>query len=110
MIVAQLTIASIIVMLLDELLQKGHGIGSGISLFIATNICETVAWKAMSPAKISTPNGDQFEGAIISFFHQFFFSSNKLNAIKEAFYRPYGPNLMNLVVTLTIFALVVYFQ
>lgn len=110
MIVGQLTVASIIVMLLDELLQKGHGIGSGISLFIATNICETVAWKAMSPAKISTPNGDQFEGAIISFFHQFFFSSNKLNAIKEAFYRPYGPNLMNLVVTLMIFALVVYFQ
>merc|ERR1712178_327717 len=34
----------IIVLLLDELLQKGYGLGSGISLFIATNICETIVW------------------------------------------------------------------
>ncbi|KAK9132206.1 hypothetical protein Scep_011734 [Stephania cephalantha] len=32
-------VAGIIVMCLDELLQKGYGLGSGISLFIATNIC-----------------------------------------------------------------------
>ena len=39
LIVMQLSIAGLIVILLDELLQKGYGIGSGISLFIATNIC-----------------------------------------------------------------------
>merc|ERR1712028_227566 len=33
-----------IVIVLDELLQKGYGLGSGISLFIATNICETIVW------------------------------------------------------------------
>ncbi|KAL2484100.1 SecY protein transport family protein [Forsythia ovata] len=27
---------------LDKLLQKGYGLGSGISLFIATNICEII--------------------------------------------------------------------
>lgn len=27
-------------------LQKGYGLGSGISLFIATNICESIMWKA----------------------------------------------------------------
>merc|ERR1712066_239052 len=40
LIVIQLFIAGLIVLLLDELLQKGYGLGSGISLFIATNICE----------------------------------------------------------------------
>lgn len=38
LIILQLCFAAIIVMCLDELLQKGYGLGSGISLFIATNI------------------------------------------------------------------------
>ena len=36
--VIQLIVAALIVILLDELLQKGYGLGSGINLFIATNI------------------------------------------------------------------------
>ena len=36
------------VICLDELLQNGYGLGSGISLFIATNICEQIIWKAFS--------------------------------------------------------------
>ncbi|RRT77287.1 hypothetical protein B296_00025439 [Ensete ventricosum] len=39
LIILQLFFAGIIVICLDELLQKGYGLGSGISLFIATNIC-----------------------------------------------------------------------
>ena len=42
LIILQLFVAGIIVIILDELLQKGYGLGSGISLFIATNICETI--------------------------------------------------------------------
>lgn len=53
----QLFIAGLIVLLLDELLQKGYGLGSGISLFIATNICETIVWKAFSPATVNTGRG-----------------------------------------------------
>jgi preprotein translocase subunit SecY len=45
----QLFFAGILVICLDELLQKGYGLGSGISLFIATNICESIIWKAFSP-------------------------------------------------------------
>lgn len=44
MIVVQLCMAGVIVLLLDELIQKGYGLGSGISLFIATNICGTILW------------------------------------------------------------------
>ena len=46
LIIIQLFVAGLIVLLLDELLQKGYGLGSGISLFIATNICETIVWKS----------------------------------------------------------------
>lgn len=53
----QLFVAGIVVLLLDELLQKGYGLGSGISLFIATNICETIVWKAFSPATVNTGRG-----------------------------------------------------
>jgi protein transport protein SEC61 subunit alpha len=42
------------VLMLDELLQKGYGLGSGISLFIATNICESILWKSFSPVTIRT--------------------------------------------------------
>ena len=54
LIIMQLSIAGIIVILLDELLQKGYGLGSGISLFIATNICEIILWKSFSPITIRT--------------------------------------------------------
>ena len=54
---------------LDEMLQKGYGLGSGISLFIATNICENIIWKAFSPYTINGARGTEFEGAVIALFH-----------------------------------------
>ncbi|KAK2992540.1 hypothetical protein RJ640_004314 [Escallonia rubra] len=54
LIIIQLWFAGIIVICLDELLQKGYGLGSGISLFIATNICENIIWKAFSPTTINS--------------------------------------------------------
>jgi protein transport protein SEC61 subunit alpha len=39
LIILQLTASGFIVILLDEMLQKGYGLGSGVSLFIAVNIC-----------------------------------------------------------------------
>merc|ERR1711972_778204 len=57
LIILQLFIAGLIVIILDELLQKGYGMVSGISLFIATNICESVVWKALSPTTMNTGKG-----------------------------------------------------
>ena len=69
LIIGQLFFAGIIVLLLDELLQKGYGLGSGISLFIATNICENIIWKAFSPTTLNTGRGTEFEGAIVALIH-----------------------------------------
>ncbi|KAL2930964.1 Protein transport protein Sec61 subunit alpha, partial [Bienertia sinuspersici] len=74
-----------------ELLRKGYGLGSAISLFITTNICEII-WKAFSPITINASRGPEFE------------------ALREAFYRQNLPNVTNLLATILIFLIVIYFQ
>lgn len=110
LIIIQLFIAGLIVLLLDELLQKGYGLGSGISLFIATNICETIVWKAFSPATVNTGRGTEFEGAVVALFHLLATRQDKVRGLREAFYRQNLPNLMNLLATILVFAVVIYFQ
>jgi protein transport protein SEC61 subunit alpha len=110
LIILQLSIAGMIVLLLDELLQKGYGLGSGISLFIATNICETIVWKSFSPTTINTGKGTEFEGAIIAMFHLLISRSDKFTALKDAFYRPNAPNITSLFATVIVFFVVIYFQ
>jgi protein transport protein SEC61 subunit alpha len=110
LIILQLFFAGIIVLILDELLQKGYGLGSGISLFIATNICENIVWRAFSPTTINTGRGTEFEGAIIALFHLLITRQDKVKALREAFYRQNLPNLTNLLATVLVFAIVIYFQ
>jgi preprotein translocase subunit SecY len=81
LIILQLFMAGIIVICLDELLQKGYGLGSGISLFIATNICESIIWKAFSPYTITGARGAEFEGAIIALFHLLLTRNDKVCAM-----------------------------
>ncbi|CEG45049.1 protein transporter sec61 subunit alpha isoform 2 [Plasmopara halstedii] len=110
LIILQLLCAGVLVIILDEMLQKGYGLGSGISLFIATNICENIVWKAFSPTTINTGRGTEFEGAIIALFHLLITRSDKLRALKEAFYRQNLPNITNLLATMFVFVVVIYFQ
>lgn len=110
LIIIQLFFAGILVIILDEMLQKGYGLGSGISLFIATNICENIIWKAFSPTTINTGRGTEFEGAIVALFHLLMTRSDKMRALKEAFYRQNLPNLTNLLATVLVFVIVIYFQ
>mmetsp|Transcript_22696 Transcript_22696/g.63030 ORF Transcript_22696/g.63030 Transcript_22696/m.63030 type:complete len:474 (+) Transcript_22696:154-1575(+) len=110
LLVTQLVMGGIIVICLDELLEKGYGIGSGISLFIATNVCESIIWKAFSPYTIASARGTEFEGSVIALFHLLFTRRDKVAALKEAFYRTNLPNVMNLLATVVIFMVVIYFQ
>lgn len=110
LVVLQLCFAGVLVLLWDELLQKGYGLGSGISLFIATNICETIMWKAFSPTTFNRGRGTEFEGAIIALFHMLLTRSDKTRALKEAFYRTHAPNVTNLLATALVFLVVIFFQ
>ena len=53
-------------MVLDEILSKGYGLGSGISLFIATNISENIMQKSFSSFTVPSERGIEYEGAIIN--------------------------------------------
>jgi protein transport protein SEC61 subunit alpha len=110
LILLQLIVSCFVVLLLDELLNKGYGLGSGISLFIATNICETIVWKSLSPTTVNQGRGTEFEGAIIALFHLLITRTDKLRALKEAFYRQNLPNLTNLLATGVVFCTVIYFS
>lgn len=107
LIILQLTFASIIVQLLDDIISKGYGVGSAISLFIATNVCEDILWKTFSPI---TRNG-QYEGALVALITGIISPEKSfLHSIKEAFYRDTAANINNILATVLIFLLVNYFQ
>ncbi len=61
-LVAQLIGASIVVMYLDELVQKGWGLGSGISIFIMAGVAQGIIWAIFNPILI--PNSQVFSGLI----------------------------------------------
>jgi len=48
-VLLQLLASGVIVMLLDELVQKGWGFGSGISLFIMAGVAQTIFWDCFGP-------------------------------------------------------------
>ena len=110
LIIVQLFFAGVVVIVLDELLQKGYGMGSGITLFMSTNVCENIIWKALSPTTLNSGRGVEFEGALIALVHLLFTRSDKLRALREAFYRQNLPNVSNLLATVFVFAVVIYFQ
>ena len=53
-------------MVLDEILSKGYGLGSGISLFIAKNISENIMRKSFGPFTVPSERGIEYKGAIIN--------------------------------------------
>ena len=49
-------------MYLDELVQKGWGLGSGISIFIMAGVAQAILWSLFNPIPI--PNGTEPSGLI----------------------------------------------
>lgn len=59
---------------------------------------------------VNVGRGVEFEGAIIAFFHLLLTRSDKVRALREALFRPDLPNLSNLMATVVVFGIVIYFQ
>jgi len=96
----QLLAAGIIVMLMDELVQKGWGLGSGISLFIMAGVAQTILWSTFSP-----PNG-LFVGSLSALF------GGQQTLGEWAFGSASGiyPSLLGLIATIAVFLIVIYLQ
>jgi protein transport protein SEC61 subunit alpha len=59
---------------------------------------------------MNTGKGTEFEGAVIALFHLLWARSEKVMALKEAFYRQNAPNITSLFATVLVFFVVIYFQ
>ena len=104
LIFVQLLAAGFVLMMLDELVQKGWGIGSGISLFIVAGITQNIWWMSFSPFSVGA-DGRSY-GALIAFFQGIF---NGLPAIDWVF-RGNLPDMIGFLMTLAVFAFVVYVE
>lgn len=102
-LVGQLMAASIIIMFLDEMIQKGWGLGSGISLFIMAGVAQQILWSLVSPL----PAGDGGTIGILPYIgqqvlegdlSQVFFRSNQL------------PSIFGLLLTAGVLLILVYTQ
>lgn len=49
LVFSQLFAASVIIIMLDDMLEKGWGIGSAVSLFIAAGVAQQIFWELFSP-------------------------------------------------------------
>jgi preprotein translocase SecY subunit len=104
LIFAQLLAAGFVLMMMDELIQKGWGIGSGISLFIVAGIAQNVWWMSFSPSP-SFYDTRSF-GAIIAF------AQGILQGlpVTEWIFRPNSPDMIGFFMTLIVFGFVVYVE
>jgi preprotein translocase SecY subunit len=101
-LIAQLIFTSLIVMLLDELIQKGWGLGSGISLFIMAGVAQTIFWSVFSP--LAGPDGPV---GIIPFI----IDSAATGDLSETFFRSGQlPSIFTLILTGGVLSLLVYTQ
>ena len=107
----QLIAATVLIMLLDEMLQKGWGLGSGVSLFIASNVAGQIIWNMFSYFPNSGDTGDSMpRGAIITFFTAMFDPNSELT-VGQTFVRTGGaPGMMGFFTTILIFLLVIYIE
>ena len=103
LIFGQLLVAGIIIMLLDELVQKGWGIGSGISLFIVGEITANIWWMSFS---FINYDGRAY-GAIVALFQGILSGMPAL----EWFYRSNGaPDMIGFFTTFVVFLFVIYVE
>ena len=94
----QLIAAGIIIMLMDELVQKGWGLGSGISLFIMAGVAQSVVWDTFSPTT----------GLLVGSLSNFLQGGQ--TAVQWVFGQVNGiyPSLLGFFATVGVFLLVIY--
>ena len=87
---------------MDELLQKGWGLGSGISLFILAGVAQAIFWDAFSPV----PAGTTLRGSIFAYFQDIFHGNSPLTSFYS---RPSSlPTMLGLAITIAILLVVIY--
>jgi len=107
-IFAQLLAAGVIIMLLDEMIQKGWGIGSGISLFILAGVARQIMLSCFSVWPVSSESEPVRAYGIISALIQAAISGGRFDYLVLS---PVGnPSIIGLLTTIGVFLFVIYAQ
>jgi len=107
-IFTQLLAAGLIIMLLDEMIQKGWGIGSGISLFILAGVAQRIMLSCFSVMPVGGETEPTRPYGIISALLQTAFSGG---SIDHLIISPLGyPSIIGLLTTIGVFLFVIYAQ
>lgn len=108
LLILQLVAAGVFVILMDEIIDKGYGFGTGLSFFTTLSVAQQVFWRTFSLSYNDYGRGNEYTGAVIAFFHLLWTRRDYKQAIVEAFFRTHLPNLLQVYATIFIFALSVY--
>ena len=107
----QLLFAGLVLMLLDEMIQKGWGIGSGISLFILAGVAQRIMWSSFGPYTMAE-DGKSY-GAFIALGQTILGGQPLVNA----FFRLDAegalttlPSMLGFITTVVVFVIVIYME
>ncbi|MEM3055517.1 MAG: preprotein translocase subunit SecY [Candidatus Bathyarchaeia archaeon] len=100
----QLLAAGIIVLLLDELIQKGWGFGSGISLFIMAGVAQQIFLECFY---VSPPVDEYGSSGIFVALAQTIMSGKPVTGL---FLRGNYPSLIGLIATIAAFLVIIYME
>ncbi len=101
----QLLSAGVILMLLDEMIQKGWGMGSGISLFILAGVAQNIMWSSFG-LSVAASDGKQY-GVFLA-LGQTILGGEPLT---NAFFREGNlPSILGLITTIIVFIIVIYME
>ncbi|AEH23870.1 preprotein translocase subunit SecY [Pyrococcus yayanosii] len=110
LLILQLAMGGILLIILDELVSK-WGIGSGISLFIAAGVSQTILTRSLNP--LTDPNivdpltGEPAIVGAIPYFIQHILKGD----LWGGFYRGgSAPDMIAVIATVIVFLIVVYFE
>ncbi len=107
----QLFIVSIIVLLMDELLQKGWGLGSAISLFIAAGVAQQIFWELFAP--VGPLQDGLYYGVLPSIIYglTYYVSTGNSTLLQHSILRPTGyPDLLGLFSMIAFLLLLTYLE
>jgi preprotein translocase subunit SecY/protein transport protein SEC61 subunit alpha len=106
----QLFLASVVVLLLDEMIQKGWGIGSGISLFILGGVAQTFMWYTFSPQLVSLTSSSTGPTVLFGFIPAFI-SAAFSNSLSSIVLRPNQyPDLVTFVLSIAVILFIIYIE
>lgn len=104
----QLMIAGLVLMLMDEMIQKGWGFGSGISLFILAGVAQNVIWDSFAVTPPGLGTGDRYSWGALVALVQSVLGGQPLQSV---FIRgPNVPGILGLFITVAVFIIVIYVE